>query len=98
MLFRSEGLAVTGLTNCWRSVEEGNGETLLVESDFYKSGFIAEDPYHLYIKPPKRKHTILKDAVDELIERTLRKRGRVIFLNNGSLKEHQHIALINRYR
>ena len=92
------GLAVSGLSNCWRSVEEGNGETLIVENDFSKPGFLAENPYHLFIKPPKRSHVVLPDAVDELIERTLRKRGQVVFLNNGALKDHQHIALINRYR
>jgi hypothetical protein len=92
------GLAVKGLTNCWRSVEEGNGETLFVESDYSKPGFLAEDPYHLFVKPPRRDHVVLQDAVDELIERTIKKRGRVVFLNNGTLKDHQQIALINRYR
>jgi hypothetical protein len=93
-----EGLATDGITNCWKTVEEGNGAILLVEKEYKQTGFICEDPYRLYLKTPLRKHDILPDAVDELIERTLKKNGRVFFLEKGALSRHKKVALIKRYR
>ena len=93
-----EGYATDGISDCWKTVEEGNGAVLLVEKDYRQPGFICEDPYRLYLKAPKRNHDILPDAVDELIERTIKKNGRVYFFNNDALKNHKRVALIKRYR
>ena len=37
------------------------------------------------------------DAVDDVIEMVLNKKGNVVFVENGMLKDHQHISLITRY-
>jgi predicted transcriptional regulator len=40
---------------------------------------------------------MIDDAVDEVIEIVLAKGGRVVFVEDGALNDHKHIALILRY-
>ena len=82
----------------WGAVEEGRGLDLLVEKDFSQAGFLTNDkPYQLHLRPPKEPHRILADAVDDLIKEVLEKNGNVTFLENDSLRDYQHLALITRY-
>jgi hypothetical protein len=92
------GLGVNGIQNTWSAAMEGKGLKLLVEKDFRVPGFLTDNMYHLYTKPPKKKHKIIPDAVDGLIETVLNKNGRVFFVDNGALAAYQKVALITRYR
>ncbi len=40
---------------------------------------------------------MIDDAVDDVIEEVLRKRGRVVFIPDGRLEAHQRIVLVLRY-
>ena len=95
-----EHRAVNGLQQVWKATNEGNASKLLVEKDFRKPGFvlILNGTNHLYIRPPKKPHKILADAVDDIIELVLEKSGQVYFVDNGLLKDYKHIALITRYQ
>jgi hypothetical protein len=95
---KGEGMAEEGILAAWDAVVEGRGLTLLLEKDYHIQGFLEKQySYGLYLKPPKAPHIVLKDAVNELINRMLEKNGKVIFVENGMLRDHQHIALITRY-
>lgn len=92
------GRGEEGIENIWKAAKEGRALTLLVEKDFRKPGFICEDnDYVLHLATPAKEHTILPDAVDDIIEMVLEKKGDVIFLENGMLKDQHGIALITRY-
>lgn len=88
---------VSGIEEVWRAAREGKGLKLLVEKDFRSPGFVSGEGYHLYLRPPKAAHRALADAVDDIIEMVLEKKGRVFFTDNGMLKDFQRIALITRY-
>ncbi len=93
-----EGPGITGIQEIWKAVKEGRGFKLLVEKDFSLPGFIInEEEYHLYLHPPKKAHRVLPDAVNELIEIVLEKKGEVVMVENDRLKDHARIALITRY-
>jgi Bacterial archaeo-eukaryotic release factor family 3 len=89
--------AVSGIEEVWRAAREGKGLKLLVEKDFRSPGFVSGEAYHLYLHPPKAAHRALADAVDDIIEMVLEKKGKVFFTDNGMLKDFQCIALITRY-
>jgi hypothetical protein len=93
-----EGLGITGIQNIWKAAKEGRGFKLLVENDFTLPGFIInEEEYHLYLQPPNKNHQVLADAINNLIEIVLEKKGEVIMLENDRLKDYERIALITRY-
>lgn len=91
------GRARIGLQACWRAAQEGNCSILLVEKNFYHPGFLAEDPYYLFLKPPTQAHQIITDAVDELMELVIEKKGEVLLMEPGMLTTENNIALITRY-
>jgi hypothetical protein len=90
-------LSVSGIQEIWEAANEGKALKLLVEKDFRCPGFIVENDHHLYLCPPQKPHKILADAIDELIETVLEKKGYVYFMNNDMLKDYGRIALIKRY-
>ncbi len=92
-----EGLGITGIQDIWRATQEGKAFKLLVEKDYRSRGFLTEDEYHLLLHPPGGPHKILPDAVDDLIETVLEKKGHVFFMDNDMLKDYNRIALITRY-
>jgi hypothetical protein len=40
---------------------------------------------------------VMDDAADVIVEEVLQKGGRVVFVPDGSLKDHSRVALILRY-
>lgn len=92
-----EGLGVTGIQDIWSAVQEGKAFKLLVEKDYRTPGFLTENKYHLYIRPPKKRHKVLPDAVDDIIENVMEKNGHVFFVDNGMLKDYNRMVLITRY-
>lgn len=90
-------LAAIGIQDIWSAAMEGKAFKLLVEKDYRCPGFLGENSYHLYLQPPQMPHTVLTDAVDDLIELVLEKEGRVFFVDNGLLKDYKRIGLITRY-
>lgn len=93
-----EGLAEKGIVPVWDAVLSGRGQTLLVERNYQVKGFLTNDSsWQLFLQAPRRKHKVLQDAINDLIEMLLQKNGNVVFTEDGMLNQHQHIALITRY-
>lgn len=86
-----------GIDECWRLNKEGRIETLIVEEDYHTSAKISEDGLGLEIVETHDSPEILEDAVDELIENVLLKKGNVIFADKGKLEKYGKIAALLRY-
>ena len=90
--------AVTGLDECWKTVQEGKALRLLVEKDFAKPGFLPENnKYNLMQTPPAAAHTTVPDAVNALIMDALNQNAEVILIENGPLRKFGSIGVITRY-
>jgi hypothetical protein len=95
---KGEGLTEEGLYDVWTTVSEGRGYILLVEKDYEVKVYYDKNyPLEIQMTPPKHEYCILENPVDKLIEMLLNKKGKVLFVNNGMLKNHKQIALITRY-
>ena len=92
-----EHRGISGIQSVWEAAKEGKALKLLVEKDYRCPGFVTENDYNLYLRPPNATHKTLPDAVDELIETVLQKNGKVYFTDNDWLKDYGRIALITRY-
>ncbi|HEY0678694.1 MAG TPA: hypothetical protein VGD17_10435 [Chitinophagaceae bacterium] len=88
---------VSGIEHVWTATQEGRGLKLLVEKDFSVPAYVAADKTHLYLNAPRMPHKGIPDAVDEIIQAVLEKKGSVYFFDNGGLDNYRHIALITRY-
>lgn len=89
--------SVSTIDEVWRFAKEGRGHLLLVEEDFHFPAKLDESGGHLLPADDLAASGTMDDAVDQIVEMVLSKQGRVVFLNNGQLAEHQRIALILRY-
>ena len=89
----------SGLGEVWHRAREGRGELLVVEENYHQAA--RKDPatgqLHLLDEAPQATENLLADAVDDVIEAVLAKQGEVVFVDDGSLSDHQRIALTLRY-
>lgn len=88
---------ITGIRDIWSAAMQGKAHILLVEKDFRCPGFLNGTKNLLYLEPLQKPCTVLADAVDDLIELVLEKKGHVFFVDNDLLKDYGRIALITRY-
>lgn len=93
----SERKVASTVGEVWRFAHEGRGALLLVEEDFHYPATVDASGMHLSPADDATAPGVMDDAVDEIIEVVLSKQGRVVFVDNGQLDQHQRIALILRY-
>jgi len=74
----------------------GRGNLLLVEEDFHYPARLDETGERLEAAEDPAAPGVMEDAVDEIIEAVLSKKGQVVFVDNGRLEAHQSIALVLR--
>lgn len=92
------GLTEEGIISVWEAVAAGRGETLFIEKGLSMKGFLDDaDSWHLYLHPPRHSHIELHDAVNELITAMLNNDGRIIFVKDGTLVQHQHVTLTTKF-
>lgn len=84
----------------WKAAIEGRIRTLIVEDNYQIPALLMEDGYTLALEVPDNYSgpgQVLNDAVDDVIEKVLATAGKVVFVENGKLANHQQIAAITRY-
>ncbi len=86
-----------GMGECWQRAQEGRADTLLVEEDFHYPGQLHPSGLLMPAESDIADADFMGDAVDDLIECVLDKGGRVVFVEDGSLKTHNCIAMITRW-
>ncbi len=84
-----DGIDAVGL-----AVETEPGSSLYVEEDYHVKGSIHKTDESFTISEHIDISQVIDDVVDIIIEKVLHTGGRVIFLDNGSLKQFGRIALI----
>ncbi|MBR9977063.1 MAG: hypothetical protein KFH87_03160 [Bacteroidetes bacterium] len=87
----------SSIIEVWRLAHEGRGRLLLVEEDYHVPGRVDNTGMKLTVVDDPTPPDVMHDAVDNVIEEVLRKQGQVVFVEKGSLAEHDRIALILRY-
>lgn len=94
----SRRMSASGIAEVWKAVMEKRGRLLLVEKDYNCPAKLGGNKFTLIVNNVKENGIhIIPDAVDDIIEYVLLFGGDVIFVNNGTLPDHQRIALITYY-
>ncbi len=87
---------VSTIEEVWRLAQDGRGKLLLVEKNYHVPAIVTENG-GLELAEQVGGTEVMDDAVDEIIEAVLAKGGAVAMVDDGSLLDEQHIALILRY-
>lgn len=87
----------TGLEEVWSLAADGRVELLVVEDGFEVPVRVGEDPTLLDRTDDREAPDVVDDAVDELVETVLARRGRAVFVPTGSLDQRGRIAAVLRY-
>jgi hypothetical protein len=91
----SANLLETSPTTIWRSIEEGRGEVLFVERDYFQPA--VKGAGEIRLMEAKTSPKAENDIVDEMIEGVLAKKGRVVFMDNDTVDTLKGVALKLRY-
>ena len=93
----STGVFLSDINEIWNAVKEGRGKTIFVEEGYYQAAK-NENGVLTPIEQNEISHkNDIDDVVDDMIEYTLQFGGDVVFLEKGSLKDFDKLALISRY-
>jgi hypothetical protein len=95
---RGRGLVSMGVQEVWKEAKMGKAHVLVVEKDYRRPAFLGSNEFRLLLRPPRGSHTVLNDAVDDIIKTVLEKNGEVVFTDADRLEAFDHVALIKRYR
>jgi hypothetical protein len=97
-LVGSKMIAV-GISDVWRTAEEGKGLKLIVEKDLVRPAYFSKEKYSLKLKyqPSDENYKRINDLVETIIQTVRSKNGQVLFVENGSMEDFDGIALKLRY-
>lgn len=87
----------TGLEEVWSLAADGRVELLVVEDGFEVPVRVGDDPTTLDRTDDREAPDVVDDAVDELVETVLARRGRAVFVSDGSLEHRGRVAAVLRY-
>ena len=88
-----------GVEEVWKAAKVGNGLKLIVEKDFECTTYAGANEFEVKLKKKFtfKKQTQIADTVERIIRTVKGKKGKVVFVNNGEMKNFNHIALQLRY-
>ena len=93
-----EKLAI-GIKEVWEIAAQKRGKLLVVEMNYTYPAQQGTKEEIIFKQEEKMKNAFfIKDAVDDVIEKVLASGGDVEFVQEGLLKEHHRIVLIEHYR
>lgn len=91
-------LIFTDLQDIWQNLLRGNGKVLLVEKDFKLPAKIKDNLLNLSMDGGFKTFEIeVEDVIDDMIERMINIKGKVVFVENDRIEKYGHIALIPRF-
>ena len=90
-----DGKLSCGIKEVWNTATHRRGQLLVVEENFMSPGRIEREKEDAYaFTRPADDPYYMKDLVDDIIEKVLKDGGDVEFVEQGTLSNFQHIALI----
>ena len=79
--------AAVGISDVWSMSKLGRGHILLVEKDYSCHGYInPENDGILYLNPPSINHSIITDAVEEIVSIVSDRKGDIVVVENSDFK------------
>jgi len=87
----------TDMNDMWRASGEGRCDTLIVEKNFFQPAIVSEDRNSIKLADDAKAPGVYDDIIDEIIERAMQTKSRVVFVDDGSLEKYQRMAMILRY-
>ncbi|MGH8613753.1 MAG: hypothetical protein ACREYF_17480 [Gammaproteobacteria bacterium] len=81
----------------WHYAHQGRGELLLIEENYHVPAKMSDEGMNILRSGRPEDLDVMDDAADVVVEEVLQKGGRVVFVVDGSLKDHGGVALILRY-
>lgn len=91
----NQQLYLSDLSDIWRAVNEGRGETIFVERGYFQPAQIEGESVTPVDSP--NGNNVVDDIVDEMIEVNQKHGGDTVFLNHDDLKDFQGLALKTRF-
>ncbi len=88
---------VTGIEEVWKLAGQDRGELLVVEEDYQQAARISGNGNSITLINDRGVPGATDDLVDEIAEKVVSTGGSVVFTENGSLHNYNHIALILKY-
>ncbi len=89
---------VFGMKDVWREATNHRGRLLVVEKNYRCAAQHGGSEENIEeVTAPYNKFPLIRDAVDDTIEKILANGGDVDFVDENVLKDYQHIALIEYY-
>lgn len=89
---------VYGMSNVWAEVMSHKGRLLIVEKNYVYSAEHGSTADEIVREDPtQEKISVIKDAVDDVIEALLKDGGDVEFVDEDVLKDYDRVALIKYY-
>ncbi|HSN60663.1 MAG TPA: hypothetical protein VLR49_07000, partial [Ferruginibacter sp.] len=93
-----ENKLAIGMRDVWKHAMNQRGRLLLVEQNYMYAAVRGSHEKNIYkFQEPYNKFSLIKDAVDDVIEAVLQNGGDVEFVDSELLKPYHHIALILYY-
>ena len=87
-----------GMKDVWREAMNKKGRLLVVEKNYmYAAQHGSSEDVIYKVTEPYSKFSYIKDAVDDVMEKVLENGGDVEFVDEGVLKDYDHIALVQYY-
>jgi hypothetical protein len=89
---------VYGIKQVWREAMAHKGSLLVVEKNYmFATQHTTNENKIDQLSQPYNKFSYIKDAVDDAMEKVLEAGGDVEFVEEGLLKQYEHIAFIKYY-
>lgn len=85
------------LNEIWTAIQEGKGKTIFVEEGYFQPVKNEEGVLTPISADNISSKEDINDIVDDMIENNLKFGGDVVFLEEGSLKDFNRLALVTRY-
>ncbi|MGN6477991.1 MAG: baeRF3 domain-containing protein [Flavipsychrobacter sp.] len=87
-----------GIEQVWKSASENQGRVLIVERNFmYPAYYESKEKIIHADDTTKAAAQHISDAVDDVIVTVLQNGGEVVFVDESTLNDYQHIALLKYY-
>lgn len=89
---------IKGVKDVWREATNNKGRLLVVEKDYmYAARLAGESELTDTADVTINQFSVIRDAVDDIIEKVIATGGDVEFTAPGKLSQYQHIAMILHY-